>query len=78
MSYRAGLITEAPQKKPYDVSYKVRSVFEILDMQRKEVEKVQTLLEVPVSSDVIPDARRVKLIIGINRCDPPAALQMER
>ena len=41
-------LLEAPQKKPYDVSYKVRSVPEILEMQRKEVEKVQTLLEVPV------------------------------
>lgn len=39
---------EVPQRKPYDVSYKVRSVPEILQMQRKEVEKVQTLLEVPV------------------------------
>jgi ariadne-1 len=35
--------------KPYDVAYTVRSVPEIIEMQRKEVQKVQTLLEVPVS-----------------------------
>ena len=40
---------EAPQKKPYDVNYKVRNVQEIIDMQRKEVQNIQTLLEVPVS-----------------------------
>ncbi|KAK1922146.1 hypothetical protein DB88DRAFT_383864 [Papiliotrema laurentii] len=44
---------EAPQKKPYDVSYKVRTVQEIIDMQRREVQKIQTLLEVPASTAAI-------------------------
>lgn len=41
--------TEPPEKKPYDVNYRVRTMQEIMDMQTKEVKKVQSLLEVPVS-----------------------------
>jgi ariadne-1 len=41
-------VTDAPAKKPYDVTYKVRTMQEIMEMQQKEVRKVQNLLEVPV------------------------------
>ncbi len=40
---------EVPQKKPYDVMYKVRTLQEIMEMQSKEIKKIQTLLELPVS-----------------------------
>ncbi|KAK6909443.1 hypothetical protein I203_103461 [Kwoniella mangroviensis CBS 8507] len=46
-------IEEAPQKKPYDVSWKVKTLQEIIDMQNKEITKVQSLLEVPASSAAI-------------------------
>ncbi|KAL1412722.1 hypothetical protein Q8F55_000469 [Vanrija albida] len=46
-------VEDAPQKKPYDVAYKVRSPKEILDMQSKEIRKIQTLLEVPPSTAAI-------------------------
>lgn len=42
-------LTDAPARKPYDVTYKVLTPDEITVMQNKEVKKVQTLLEVPVS-----------------------------
>lgn len=44
---------EPPQKKPYDVTYKVRTMQEIMDMQDKEIKKVQGLLEVPPSTAAI-------------------------
>lgn len=43
------VILDAPKKKPYDVAYKVKTLREIVDMQKSEVKKVQMLLEVPVS-----------------------------
>lgn len=44
------ILVEAPQKKPYDVAYKVRTLQEIMEMQNKEIKKVETLLEVPVGT----------------------------
>ena len=38
-----------PQKKPYDVLYKVRTMQEIVDLQNQEIRKIQSLLEVTVS-----------------------------
>ncbi|KAK8853178.1 hypothetical protein IAR55_003880 [Kwoniella newhampshirensis] len=46
-------IEEAPQKKPYDISWKVRTLQEIIDMQNKEIKKIQSLLEVPASTAAI-------------------------
>ncbi|EIW72066.1 hypothetical protein TREMEDRAFT_36398 [Tremella mesenterica DSM 1558] len=44
---------EPAPKKPYDVSYKVRTLQEIINMQSKEVRKIQTLLEMPASTATI-------------------------
>nr|XP_019010293.1 ariadne-1 [Kwoniella pini CBS 10737]OCF49074.1 ariadne-1 [Kwoniella pini CBS 10737] len=46
-------IEEAPQRKPYDVSWKVKTLQEIIDMQTKEISKIQSVLEVPPSSAAI-------------------------
>jgi ariadne-1 len=43
------LTSDGPSRQPYDVAYKVLSPQEITEMQNKQVKKVQTLLEVPVS-----------------------------
>lgn len=43
---------ELPQKKPYDVDYRVRTMQEIIDMQRKQVDRIRPLLNVSVSRPV--------------------------
>lgn len=40
----------APQKKPYEISYKIKSVEELQAEQKETVEKVVGLLECDVSS----------------------------
>lgn len=69
-------LTEAPQKKPYDVAYKVRSVQEIIDMQNKEVQKIQTLLEVPVST-LTGNVNRQAHVTGLDSGDTSTALRLE-
>jgi hypothetical protein len=68
---------EGPPKKNYDVTYKVRTMQEIMDMQQKEVKKVQNLLEVPVRRSQIPCRPPVIMYPGVHRYDPVAALRME-
>ncbi|WVR00240.1 hypothetical protein IAU59_007382 [Kwoniella sp. CBS 9459] len=46
-------IEEMPQKKPYDVTWKVKTLQEIIDMQNKEIKKIQSVLEVPPSSAAV-------------------------
>ncbi|WVF73066.1 hypothetical protein IAT40_007885 [Kwoniella sp. CBS 6097] len=46
-------IEEAPQKKPYDVTWKVKTLQEIIDMQNKEIKKIQSVLEVSPSSAAV-------------------------
>ncbi|ORY33473.1 hypothetical protein BCR39DRAFT_563976 [Naematelia encephala] len=46
-------IDDLPQKKPYDVTYKVRTVQEIMDMQNREVQKIHALLDIPTSTAAI-------------------------
>jgi hypothetical protein len=45
--------TDAPERKPYDVPYKVRTPKELADMQKKEIAKIQELLAVPVSGNSV-------------------------
>ncbi|WVR07721.1 hypothetical protein IAU60_004763 [Kwoniella sp. DSM 27419] len=46
-------LEEGPAKKPYDVSWKVKALQEIIEMQNKEIRKIQSVLEVPSSSAAI-------------------------
>ncbi|WVQ84717.1 hypothetical protein IAT38_006874 [Cryptococcus sp. DSM 104549] len=43
-------VEDGPPKKPYDVTWKVHTLQEIVDMQSKEIANVHSLLEVPPST----------------------------
>lgn len=54
------------------MAYKVRSPAEIEEMQNKEIKKVQTLLEVPVS-DIVSQSN----VPDVDRCHSSSPLRVE-